>query len=119
MTLKHLHLLFVTLVFISFIGRIILAELNPNSLRQKWLKIAPHIIDTLLLATGIALILQGNWLTRDYGWIVSKIILLTIYIALGMLAMRTTQGRHRYIASSAAIICLLYIAKIAVSKHFF
>ena len=116
--LKHLHLLLVVMVFISFTGRILLAELSPERLRQKWLKVTPHLIDTLLLLSGIALIFQGDWLSRDYGWIVAKLILLTVYIGLGMVAMRKT-GLNRRLASIVAIVCLLIIAKIASGKQFF
>ncbi|WAR45379.1 SirB2 family protein [Methylomonas rapida] len=116
--LKNLHLLLVTLVFISFVGRVLLAEFKPAIFQQKWLKIAPHVIDTLLLMTGIALVFQGNWLTADYGWIVGKLMLLIIYIGLGMAAMRH-RGPKRWLAATGAVICLLYIAKIAISKNFF
>lgn len=114
--LKHFHLFFVTLVFISFIARMVLSEFYPERLKQKWLKITPHVIDTLLLLTGIALVYQGHWLSADYGWIMGKILLLTAYIGLGMVAMRN-RGKQHWLAAAGAIACLLYIAKIAISKQ--
>lgn len=116
--LKYLHQFLVVLVCISFVSRIVLAELNPQQLQQKWLKIGPHVIDSLLLLSGIALIFQGNWLDGNYDWLIAKIILVIIYIGLGMLAMRK-QGRLRWLATGAAIACLLFIGKIAVSKKIF
>ena len=116
--LKHLHLLLVALVFISFLSRVILAEWNPQQLQNKWLKIGPHVIDSLLLLSGIALIVQGNWLAGDYDWLVVKITLVIIYIGLGMLAMRK-QHLSRWLATGTAIACLLLIGKIAVGKKIF
>ena len=114
--LKSVHLLLVTLVFISFISRIILAEFSAAYLQKKWLKIAPHVIDTLLLLSGIALVIQGNWLSSNYSWITGKLFLLSIYIALGMLAMRS-QGLRRWTTATTAIICLTLIVKIAINKQ--
>ncbi len=118
MMLKHLHLLIAALVFISFIGRIILTETTPARLQQKWLKIAPHALDTLLLLSGIALLIQGRWLVGDFSWIAAKLFILVVYIGLGMLAMRK-QGWQRRLAAAGAIACLFYIAKIAFSKKIF
>jgi uncharacterized membrane protein SirB2 len=116
--LKHLHLFLVILVSISFLSRVFLAEFKPETLQQKWLKIGPHIIDSLLLLSGIALIVQGNWLAGDYDWLLAKIALVIVYIGLGMLAMRQ-QNPSRWLISTAAIACLLLIGKIAVSKKIF
>lgn len=116
--LKHLHLLFVSLVFISFISRVFLAEFNPVQLQRKWLKIAPHVLDSLLLLSGIGLVIQGRWLSGDFGWILAKLLILIVYIGLGVLAMRQ-QGQKRWLASVGAVFCLFLIAKIAVSKKIF
>lgn len=116
--LKHLHLLLVALVFISFLSRVILAEWSPQPLQNKWLKISPHVIDSLLLLSGIALIVQGNWLAGDYDWLLAKVALVIIYIGLGMLAMRK-QNLPRWLAACTAISCLLLIGKLAVSKKIF
>ena len=115
--LKYLHLLFVSLVFVSFTGRIILAELKP-AMQPKWLNIVPHIIDSLLLLSGLALVVQGQWLSADFGWLAAKLLIVITYIGLGMLAMRK-QGRSRKLAAGAAIACFLLIVQIAISKKIF
>ncbi len=114
--LKHIHLLFVALLVVSFVGRVILAEFKPAIMRQKWLKIAPHVFDTLLLLSGLALVIQGNWLMGDYDWLVAKILVLLIFIGLGVLAMRN-DGKTRWLAFAGAMVCLLFIAGVAVSKQ--
>ncbi|MGR9116548.1 MAG: SirB2 family protein [Gammaproteobacteria bacterium] len=114
--IKHIHMLMVVLSFSGFAGRVILAEINPHVLKSKWIKIVPHIIDTLLLLSGVALVFIGSWLSADYSWIIAKFIALLVYIGLGVLALRS-QGKIRWVAFTCAVLCFLYIARVAVSKQ--
>ncbi|PKM12016.1 MAG: invasion protein [Gammaproteobacteria bacterium HGW-Gammaproteobacteria-3] len=114
--IKHLHMLFVALSLVSFISRILLAEFNPDVLKQKWLRIAPHVIDSLLLLTGFALVIIGSWFSADYGWIIVKFIALIVYISLGVTAMRS-QGAKRWSYFAGALLCFAYIATVAVTKQ--
>ena len=114
--MKHLHLLFVVLTISSFVTRLLLAEFKPAILQNKALKILPHIIDTVLLLSGLALVFQGNWLDGDFGWIISKIVLLVAYVGLGVVAMHSS-GIKRWIAFAGAIAAFITIGMIAVTKH--
>ncbi len=114
--MKHLHLLFVVLTISSFVIRLLLAEFKPEILQNKALKILPHIIDTVLLLSGLALVFQGNWLDGDFGWIISKIVLLVAYVGLGVVAMHSL-GLKRWIAGAGAIAAFVTIGMIAVTKH--
>ncbi len=116
--IKILHLTFVLLSISSFVGRVILAEIHPEMLEQKWLKIGPHIVNTLLLITGFTLVFQGSWLSGEYGWIIAKIIALLGYVGLGIVAIKS-QGDLRWKAFAGALACFVYIAIVAVSKHAF
>ena len=115
--LKSLHLFLVGLVSISFISRIVLAETNPAKLQTKWLKIIPHVIDSLLLISGFGLVIQGQWLLSDYDWLMSKLLILFAYIVIGMIAMRVRK--LRWLTTITAIACLILIVKIAFSKKIF
>jgi uncharacterized membrane protein SirB2 len=116
--LKVLHSLFIFASVGSFIGRFALTYIKPELLQQRWLKIAPHIIDTFLLLSGLALVFQGNWLNGEYGWIISKLILLIAYIVCGVVAMRSS-GPRRWLAFIAAMLCFAAILAVAISKHGF
>lgn len=116
--MKHLHLLFVALAVAGFFARVAAAEYKPALLQEKWLKIAPHALAGLLLLSGIVLVFQGNWLDGDYGWIGAKVVGLLAYIGLGVVAMRS-QGQQRWQALGGALLCLLYIVAVAVSKKIF
>jgi len=114
--IKHLHLTFVLLSICSFVGRVILSEIRPGFLKMKALKIAPHVIDTVLLITGITLVFQGQWLAAEYGWIIGKIVALLGYIGFGVMTMHS-QGTKRWLAFSGAMACFIYIGIVAVTKN--
>lgn len=116
--LKHLHLLFVVLAVASFPIRLAAAEYKPELLQQTWLKIAPHMLATLLLLTGIGLVFQGNWLEGEFGWIIAKVVAMLGYIGLGVLAMHN-QGPRRWQMTGGAVLCLIYIFSAAISKKIF
>jgi uncharacterized membrane protein SirB2 len=116
--IKILHLTFVLLSISSFVGRVFLAEKHPKMLEQKWIKIGPHIVNSILLLTGFTLVFQGSWLSAEYGWIIAKLIALLGYVGLGIVAIKS-QGDLRWKAFAGALACFVYIAIVAVSKHAF
>lgn len=116
--LKSLHMLFILLSVGGFIIRIMLVQFKPAWLQPKLAKIAPHVIDTILLLSGIGLVFQGNWLAGEFGWIISKIIMLVAYIGFGVMAMRST-GIKRWVGFVLALASFGYILTIAISKHGF
>jgi len=116
--IKIFHLTFIVLSLVSFVGRVILSETHPALLKQKALKIAPHVIDSLLLVSGITLVFQGDWLSADYGWIIAKIMALLGYIGLGVVVMRN-RGAARWLAFVGAMACFVYIGIVAVTKNAF
>lgn len=114
--IKIFHLSFAFITLFGFIGRVILSETHPRILKQKALKIAPHVIDTLLLVSGIMLIFQGHWLSGEYGWIIAKFAGLFGYIGFGVIAMRS-QGKTKWLAFTGAIACFIYIGSVALTKQ--
>lgn len=116
--MKHIHLLFVALVTLTFLARVALTKFRPELLGHKWIKLSPHILATLLLLSGTALVFQGNWLAGDYGWIVAKLLLMLAFIGLGIMTMRE-QGQKRWMAFAGAMFVLFYIIKVAFSKQIF
>lgn len=114
-----IHVFFVLLSFISFVARVALSEFKPEILTAKFFKIGPHVIDTFLLVSGISLVIRGNWIESDeYGWIISKFIVLLAYIGFGVLTMRST-GTKRWGAFAGALVCYGYILSVAITKQGF
>lgn len=116
--IKYLHLTFILLSIISFIGRVIISEIRPELLKVKIVKIAPHVINTFLLLSGFMLVLQGDWLSGAHGWIVAKFIVLLAYVGFGIVALKA-HGPTKWLAFSAAIASFVYIGIVAVTKNAF
>jgi uncharacterized membrane protein SirB2 len=87
-------------------------------LQQRWVKIMPHVIDTVLLSSAImlAILIQQNPLVDS--WLTAKVVGLLIYIGLGMVALRF--GKTRIVKVSAWIMAQLvffYIVLVALTKN--
>ncbi|MDJ0041908.1 SirB2 family protein [Pantoea allii] len=118
--IKNLHLLTVAVTISLFLLRFYWQRVGSAMLQQRWVRILPHINDTLLLLSGASLVMithfypfspQGSWLTE-------KLLGVIIYIALGSVALsrRPRSGRTRWIAFIVALIALVTIIKLALSK---
>ncbi|MDD2723954.1 MAG: SirB2 family protein [Methylovulum sp.] len=114
--IKIIHLSFILLSIFSFVGRVILSETHPALLKQPLFKIAPHVIDSLLLLSGIILVFQGSWLSGENAWLVGKVLGLLGYIGLGVVTLRT-RGTNRWLAFAGAMACFVYIGIVAVTKN--
>jgi len=57
-----------------------------------WLTKLPHAIDTLLLLTGILLIIITNQYPSFGNWITIKLFAVVVYILLGMAALKWTRS---------------------------
>ena len=49
-------------------------------LQQRWVKIVPHLVDTLLLASAVALAVMSHQYPLANGWLTAKVAGLLIYI---------------------------------------
>ena len=116
--LKHIH---VTCVFLSisfFILRFYWRFCQPLYLQKKWVRIAPHCIDTVLLASAIALAWISSQVPFVQAWLGAKIIALIVYIILGSFALKRTKSfKTSLIAFIAALLVFAYIVSAAITKQ--
>lgn len=89
--------------------------------RRLWraLRVIPHVIDTLLLASGLTLaFLVQQYPFVNSAWLSAKVLGLGVYIALGVLVFRGAEGRlGRALTGVAALLVFAYIVSVAVSKQ--
>ncbi|GMT40732.1 MAG: SirB family protein [bacterium] len=113
--------LHVTTVFFSisgFIFRGILHLRDSDLLNRKWLKISPHVNDTVLILSAIVLVQQAGLSYLTTSWLQAKITGLILYIALGMIAFRFAKTKKVcLLAWVGAIIIFAYIAAVAITKN--
>ncbi len=115
--LKHAHLSLVAISISLFIIRGALKLSDSKRVMAKWLKVVPHIIDTLLLISGICLALLIHQYPISHHWLTVKIMLLAGYIVLGMKAMKSTQPMQQRSYFAGALCCVLMMVTVASTRH--
>jgi uncharacterized membrane protein SirB2 len=117
MGLKHLHMLCAVLSILLFVLRGALKLQGSELLRKKFLRIAPHAIDTVLLASAVGLAVLSAQYPFAQGWLTAKVIALVLYIGLGLVVMRFAQTQAvRAVAYALAIVVFGYILAVARSR---
>jgi uncharacterized membrane protein SirB2 len=114
---KTIHLSCIVLSFSGFFVRGIWMLQGSARLKQRWVKMAPHIIDTLLLTSAILLAVQMRISPLEHSWLMAKIVALLVYIGAGMVALRFGRSRNeRLVAWVFGLLTFLYIVSVAFSK---
>ena len=115
--LKDLHVAFAYITVAGFVMRGLLSLADSPMRSAKWLRIAPHVIDTLLLAFGIALAVTLSLSPLANGWLMAKIVGLLAYIGFGVMAMRARSRPLKIVGFIAAIASVGYVFAVAYSKQ--
>ncbi len=114
---KYLHVSCVVISISLFVlcGSL---QLQFKPWRQWWLlRVAPHIIDSVLLGSALWL----AWRSAQYpfveGWLTAKVLALLLYIGLGMRALgRNTPQAQRLPFFAAALLSVTYILGVALTR---
>ena len=115
--LKQVHVFFALSSIIGFMLRWNWKMSGSHLSQMRLTKTAPHIIDTLFLATGVVLAFTINQYPFSNAWLTAKITGLLVYIVLGMLAMSGKVSRPwRITAFLAAISTYAWILTVARFK---
>lgn len=115
---KHLHLTLVAVSVLFFVVRFVLHMRQSSIMDKKFIKIAPHVIDTLLLLSGLSLCFIIQQFPFVDPWLTEKIIAVAAYILLGVMAMRTDRNKlFKFFAFIGAIGWVVFAAKVAVFKQ--
>lgn len=118
-SMKHVHLLAIALSVLFLTVRYILMMMDSPLLNKKFFKVTPHIVDTVLLTSGIALIFITGFIpfTAAGAWLTEKISCVLVYIALGFVALKLGRGKViRTVAFLGALGWLYWAAQLAITK---
>ena len=113
--LLHIGCAVMSLALFLLRGGWMLAE-SPR-LQDRWVRIVPHAVDTVFLASGIALAAVLQQYPFVHGWLTAKLFGLIAYIILGSIALK--RGRTRGLRAGAlalAIAVFVYILGVARMK---
>ena len=89
----------------------------PHLLDMRLIRVTPHIIDTIFLLSGIALLVMLSLNPLTQSWLVAKFAGLLAYIVLGMIALRrgpTLAGRRMAFVGALAVYA--YIVGVALAR---
>jgi uncharacterized membrane protein SirB2 len=115
--LKYLHVGCIALSGTGFMLRGAWMLRGSPMLARRWVRITPHLVDTALLASAIALALMSGQYPLAQGWLTAKVLGLIAYIVLGTIALK--RGRTRGIRIAAfcgALLVFAYIVAVATTK---
>jgi uncharacterized membrane protein SirB2 len=88
------------------------------AMRQRWVKVMPHVVDTVLLISAITLAIRIDQDPIHNSWLSAKVVGLLLYIVLGMTALKYGKTRKtRILALIAAQAVFLYIVLVALTKN--
>lgn len=114
---KYAHVGAVIVSFSLFFLRGVWMMVAPQKLQLPWVRIVPHVIDTVLLATAIALAVLSTQHPFAQPWLTAKLIGLVVYILLGTIAIkRGRTRRQRIIAWVLALAVFGYIVAVALAR---
>ena len=118
LTLKSIHVASVAASYALFFVRGVWMMRSPQRLQRRWVKVVPHAVDTVLLASAVALAIISHQYPFAAGWLTAKVIALVLYIALGMVALHYGKSmRARITAWIAAQCVFLYIVAVALTRE--
>lgn len=118
LALKHLHMSCAALSGSFFLLRGIWMLWNSPRLQQRWVRIIPHVIDTLLLASAVMLAVWSGQYPFARAWLTAKVLGLIVYIVLGMVALKRGKTKPvRVAAFIGALTVFAYIVKVAITRQ--
>ncbi|MGZ3236697.1 MAG: SirB2 family protein [Burkholderiaceae bacterium] len=118
--LKYFHITCAALSGSFFLLRGIWMLQESAMLQQRWVKVVPHIVDSLLLSSALAMVFWSAQYPFVQNWLTAKIIGLIVYIVLGTIALK--RGKTKSVRTGAFIAALAvfaYIVSVAVTKQAF
>ena len=114
---RTLHIACAALSVGGFAMRGALMLADSPLLQRRFVRVAPHVVDTMLLASAVWLAWFLGQIPFVHGWITAKILALLAYIVLGTIALR--RGRTKSMRAATffgALAAAAYIVAVALSR---
>lgn len=115
-SLKTAHLILVSTSLSLFCLRGFWALTHRLEKQGRWVKSLPHLIDTLLLVSGVSLIFISGYSPLNQPWLAAKLLLLLCYIILGAFALTYASHRARLTLFLGALIAASSMVALALYK---
>lgn len=116
-TIKLIHIACAYLTGAGFLLRGIWALREHRLVQHRLSKVLPHVIDTLLLASALAMVFAWSIEVSVNTWLLAKLAALFVYIGFGLLMLRFAKTqRDRIIGLTGGLLSYAYIVSVAHSK---
>jgi uncharacterized membrane protein SirB2 len=117
LALKHIHLTCVVLSIAGFSLRGWWMLSDSPRLKLRLTRILPHLVDTLLLVSALAM----AWMSSQYpfvsDWLTAKLLGLIAYILFGVFALKRGKTKSiRALCLILALMCFGYVAAVAITR---
>ena len=113
--LIHMSTAFISITF--FMVRGFWVFNNAEMMNKKWVKIVPHINDTILLVTAIILAVGIQQYPFTHDWLTAKFIALLLYIVFGTLALkRAKELKNKMVFFILSLLIFSYIIGVALTR---
>ena len=117
-TIKHVHIASAMLSGSFFLLRGIWMMRESTMLQHRVVKILPHVVDTVLLASALIMVFWSEQYPFVQNWLTVKVFALIAYIVFGTVALKRGRTRSvRVCAFVAAIVVFAYIGLVAMTKQ--
>jgi len=101
-----------------FTLRFILLLLESKKLNSKWLKISPHIIDTLLLTIGVVMAVKLSINPLEQLWLAEKLLAIAAYIFTGYYTLKLARNRTmQIIGYLGAMGWVMLVFRLAMTRE--
>jgi len=118
LAVKYVHVISVALSLTGFFLRGILMMRDSPLLHRRWIKVLPHINDTVLLIAALSLAAMSGQYPFVVGWVTAKVLGVIAYIILGALALRDASTRRMRIACWLASMAVFgWIVSVALTRQ--
>lgn len=114
--LKILHVSLALISGLGFALRGFVRLVLNKPLAHPLVRFGPHLIDTLLLASGVGLWMILGLSPLAVGWFGVKLLMIVVYIVLGITAFRIRHQGKSVLVFLAALAAFLSIAWLALFK---
>lgn len=115
---KHLHMTLAVLSISLFTLRFIWLLANSSKLSARWVKITPHIIDTLLLTLGVVMAVQYSMNPIEQLWLAEKLLAVVAYIFTGYYTLKLARNKPmQIIGYLGAMGWVMLIVRLAMTRE--
>lgn len=116
--IKYVHVISVVLSVSGFFLRGLLMMGDSPLLRARWIRILPHINDTVLLVAALTLAAMSGQYPFVADWVTAKVFGIVAYIILGALALRDASTRSMRIGCWFASLAVFgWIVSVALTRQ--